>query len=325
MRLASHIGFTSRSQQWRAIPVVYVTLHNVAYRDLYVTNVEGDAGLRCPRCETVDGLRRVGHLQMSMCTVCKGAFVGFARIEELMQTADRPGELERVALQFPVTLSTPALRCPCCNADLQRGFFYQQLVDVCEVHGVWFDVGELVSAMDRMHLLLGVLTLVASPPIVAPPAAVVARFGPALDPKQVLARMLHDNTLPLVVEDSARNRCAACGRASLQWTGHWQRCVECGGLFIDFARLARITDALQLVDLPTYMQQQPRPSPLLDAAAKLCPHCNYPMHTIVFFRTMVDVCDLHGVWFDVDELNQAVDAMQAWLQLLRATPLLAPA
>ena len=303
-------------------PSAHVIVMPVAYRELYVTEVNVAAGLRCPRCETADGLQRVGHLQMSMCTVCHGAFVGFARIEELMQTVERPGEIQQLALQYPVTLRATLLRCPCCDAELQRGFFFQQLVDVCAVHGVWFDVGELVAAMERMRLLLGVLTLVTASPVATQAHTAEMRFDPALDPKHVLARMLLDNTLPLVVDNATQNRCTSCNNSKLQWTGHWQRCIACGGLFIDFARLARIADALDLGELPTYMQRQSRPT--VPATIEVCPQCNYRMHTVVFFQTLVDVCDIHGVWFDVGELNQAVDAMEAWLRLLRAPTQSAP-
>jgi Zn-finger nucleic acid-binding protein len=136
----------------------------MAYRDLYITVADQSAAMPCPRCSSSESLQRVEQWQMSMCNTCVGLFVGFAQLEELMQSVDHPGDIEAFVLQDPVSAGRAALHCPRCSDAMQTTYFFRQLVDVCTVHGVWFDVGELTSAMERMKTLLGVLKLMSREP-----------------------------------------------------------------------------------------------------------------------------------------------------------------
>ena len=44
----------------------------------------------------------------------------------------------------------PLARCPCCRCDMERATFAARSgisVDVCIVHGIWFDAGELFQTV----------------------------------------------------------------------------------------------------------------------------------------------------------------------------------
>lgn len=269
----------------------------------------------CPRCGQNRPLVRVGQWQMSACAVCNGTFVGFSQLEELMQSYDRPGDIQAFALQNPTPMPG-SLACAKCERQMQRSYFFHQIVDVCKDHGVWFDLGELVAAMERMRQLLAIAAAMAREPEPAKPAErsqahSIAEPRTSTDPEPVLQRFRQAATTPLLDAGSPR-KCSACGVA-LTVTSVWLQCSSCRGIFIGFDRVRELVEMLEVANVPTSF-------PRLETALtlpRLCPNCGFAMQQHEFFRQAVDVCLDHGIWFDVPELENAAAKMQQLLIQMR--------
>lgn len=216
----------------------------MVFRDLYVTHAGDDARLSCPRCGPALQLQRVADWQMAACAACNGTFVGFAQLEELMQSDDRPGEIQSFALQNPLELGR-ALPCAACQMQMQASQFFHQIVDVCQLHGVWFEPSELTAAMERMGRLLaltaGIAADSASPPIAhnAADSEPLAVLHNAIQAAANAPRTGH-----------ASGPCPNCG-GPLDHAVVWLRCIVCHGNFIDFDRLQQLVAALDLGDVLT--------------------------------------------------------------------------
>ena len=270
----------------------------------------------CPRCGATRQLQRVAQWQMSACAVCNGTFVGFSQLEELMQSHDRPGDIQAFSLQNAIPMPG-SLACAKCQRQMQRSYFFHQIVDVCKDHGVWFDVGELTGAMERMRQLLVIAAAMAREPAtvesaaVAPVPAKPAAHNSA-DPEPVLQRFNQAATTPLIDAGSPR-KCSACG-ALLTVTSVWLQCTSCRGIFIGFDRLHELVEMLEVANVPTSFPRMETP---LTLKPRLCPNCGFAMQQHEFFRQAVDVCFDHGIWFDVPELENAAAKMQQLLIQMR--------
>jgi len=291
----------------------------VAYRDLYVLQADEQSAMPCPRCGQTRQLLRVAQWQMSACAVCNGTFVGFSQLEELMQSHDRPGDIQAFALQNPIPMPG-SLACAKCNRPMQRSYFFHQIVDVCKDHGAWFDVDELTGAMERMRQLLVIAAAMAREPVTvesrSDPSPVRSIAEPAAhnsaDPEPVLQRFRQAATTPLVAAGSPR-KCSACG-APLTVTSVWLQCTSCRGIFIGFDRLRELVEMLEVANVPTSFPRLETTPTLLP---RLCPNCGFAMQQHEFFRQSVDVCLDHGIWFDVPELENAAAKMQQLLIQMR--------
>ncbi len=118
--------------------------------------LEGHLGAterRCPACEG-EPLHRVavGDHRIEECLGCGGVLVDPDTLESLTRVT----ELEagaRVVRDEPVELTPTVVRyrgCPACGALMNRQNFGQRsgvIVDVCKLHGVWFDAEELTCVL----------------------------------------------------------------------------------------------------------------------------------------------------------------------------------
>lgn len=95
---------------------------------------------------------------------------------------------------------------------------------------------------------------------------------------------------------------------------HVFRCAQCHGAFVGHVAWSRLVGAVRKqtpVDITPFV---PPPPPLAPTDAALvpmivCPACLRPMDRFTFgarSRTIVDVCDAHGIWLDAAELGAVI-------------------
>lgn len=120
----------------------------------------GVDGLPCPRCR--GSLFRVqldiSSVHVEQCSRCLGCFARTADFSELLER-ELEGEDRALRRFVPVaggrelprqTLLSP-VACPHCEKEMDRARFAQRasiIVDVCPVHGIWLDAGELIAVLD---------------------------------------------------------------------------------------------------------------------------------------------------------------------------------
>ena len=116
----------------------------------------------------------------------------------------------------------------------------------------------------------------------------------------------------------ARTSAGACPRCNLAMhfvpdrTAAW--CEACGGVFVDASGSRRILSVLdrQLLELG-FQAGLGKPRPALPAKALTCPECLIEMQRteIRAANCAIDVCPLHGTWFDTGELESVMRAFAA--------------
>lgn len=101
----------------------------------------------CPRCAAV---ALSEHHDQNVCPRCGGMFVPHRRLQQIVHEHRASGVRPVLEPDEPSHAGAAALvaylRCPECTAFMSRKNFGGQsgvLVDVCKLHGVWFDRGEL--------------------------------------------------------------------------------------------------------------------------------------------------------------------------------------
>jgi Zn-finger nucleic acid-binding protein len=110
----------------------------------------------CPRCE--GKLSSLGDRGMVECAACGGLFVDHASLARIVAERGESGPLpvkdarpfER-ASHAVVEAQVRYLKCPQCHHAMNRVNFGRKsgvVVDVCKVHGTWFDAGELTQAVE---------------------------------------------------------------------------------------------------------------------------------------------------------------------------------
>ncbi len=115
--------------------------------------IEEGKRLACPRCSgrSLDGFNN-GETTLYDCSVCGGQFI---RNEDLTLLV-RHHEERQVVLpkqlrkHNPLEQSVIYLRCPACSVLMTRknfGGISGVIVDVCALHGTWFDPGELARIL----------------------------------------------------------------------------------------------------------------------------------------------------------------------------------
>ena len=109
--------------------------------------------------------------------------------------------------------------------------------------------------------------------------------------------------------------CPACG-SPLGYQGDRWACASCHGLFVENEALVAMVREMALApwDLPRIAGKP---------GERACPICETPMVVEQLEGVMIDRCDVHGVWFDEHELEQALHhaaapghGLGAWLARL---------
>jgi Zn-finger nucleic acid-binding protein len=110
--------------------------------------VDGEARLSCPRCtgRSLDGFSN-GDGPLYDCAGCGGQFVDPQTLRTMVERhrARSDGGGGSSTSRHRET-RVAYLRCPVCRELMHRRNFGRTsgvIVDVCEIHGTWFDVGEL--------------------------------------------------------------------------------------------------------------------------------------------------------------------------------------
>ncbi len=114
-----------------------------------------DLPLPCPRCtsaqltHTPNDPEEYGH----HCASCGGLFVAADDWTRLL-TASTTTEVEIIDTTGAAPLSSsqlfPMAACPACRSMMERATFAARSgisVDVCNMHGIWFDAGELFQTV----------------------------------------------------------------------------------------------------------------------------------------------------------------------------------
>jgi Zn-finger nucleic acid-binding protein len=106
----------------------------------------------CPRCgEKLDAIYHERGLALD-CSACGGQFAEHSLLKDLLQQRARLAELlprrpRRMELAMD---AVKYLSCPKCGQMMNRKNFGGTsgvIVDVCTLHGTWFDAGELAAVL----------------------------------------------------------------------------------------------------------------------------------------------------------------------------------
>lgn len=108
----------------------------------------------CPRCDEPLG-EADAHGGAFACGTCAGFFVTHERLAELLTSPTNepptaPFSHERASDPGRKRDPRAYLPCPQCHTSMSRRGFGRRsgiVVDVCTIHGTWFDPGELPEAM----------------------------------------------------------------------------------------------------------------------------------------------------------------------------------
>ena len=112
---------------------------------------ETETARNCPHCKVPMGAVTLGGVKLLECAKCEGIWLDNATFEQIC--ADR--EKQSVVLGMPGPLPVPEsgameevryYPCPVCNKLMNRVNFAHcshVIVDVCTLHGTWFDKDEL--------------------------------------------------------------------------------------------------------------------------------------------------------------------------------------
>jgi len=105
---------------------------------------------QCPRCRGHLAILELDAGRLHECTTCGGFFIEHGAMTKLVA--------ERRSLATPSIPPTPApppgvatyVPCPICCERMNRAVFGRRsgvVVDVCKLHGTWFDAHELTAAL----------------------------------------------------------------------------------------------------------------------------------------------------------------------------------
>jgi len=106
----------------------------------------------CPRCKCALVARDYAETSVEECDRCGGLFLAPAMMERVVVARDLSTGL-RLALPKRPARREPAVQyihCPVCRKIMNREAFGRisgVVVDVCKMHGVWFDAGELAEVI----------------------------------------------------------------------------------------------------------------------------------------------------------------------------------
>jgi len=218
--------------------------------------------------------------------------------------------------------------CPRCAGQLQlarvevSNIILHGSLMRCEHDGVWIPQGVLAGAFAlasrRSHAgsahgtrAYGGVSGGTSLPGVSGGAAgamnsIAAAFGSGAPASAGLAISQWANTRPRVhtlFVSAYKDRtlgCPACKDTKLHFQGDRWACAACGGCFVEDAALSAMVIEM------TGRAWQP-PAVQGGAGERACPVCDKPMLVEVLEAVTIDRCEGHGVYFDPNELQTALE------------------
>jgi Zn-finger nucleic acid-binding protein len=106
----------------------------------------------CPRCNHPLEASPGGDTHVHECPRCGGMFVARDALAEILCGAEIGGALREGASRLTRSPEREVryVPCPLCHATMNRVNFGKVsgvIVDVCKVHGTWFDAGELTRTV----------------------------------------------------------------------------------------------------------------------------------------------------------------------------------
>jgi Zn-finger nucleic acid-binding protein len=120
-------------------------------------------GAACPRCKDLK-LQPfgIGPATLHGCPRCRGSFLPASEWDALLDTAETSGlprEAGTVVPPLPGLGPSPAalrehIACPTCAETMEQVEFGTAgllVIDVCKLHGIWLDGGELVGAIESVR------------------------------------------------------------------------------------------------------------------------------------------------------------------------------
>lgn len=117
-----------------------------------VATVEPREDRACPRCDQQLGGRLVGDIVVDECVACHGLWLDHVAVKRIV-TDRAQARAEALMGALPTTFKyekQPAgrmyIKCPACRQVMNRKLFAAGsgvVIDVCSVHGAFFDIGEL--------------------------------------------------------------------------------------------------------------------------------------------------------------------------------------
>lgn len=120
-------------------------------RDLGLEPIGTHGTLQCPRCERSLDVFASGPGVLLDCGHCGGQFVHHALLKELLERRQVYGDAApRKPLPPARVEPVRYIPCPECGTLMARRNFGGTsgvIVDVCALHGIWFDLGELPRVM----------------------------------------------------------------------------------------------------------------------------------------------------------------------------------
>ena len=107
----------------------------------------------CPRCPNPLHARRVDDVVIDECATCHGIFLDHVAVQRVV-TDRQQVRADAILGMLPASATSPPLqagakmyvKCPVCTTMMNRKLFAGGsgvIIDVCRVHGAFFDVGEL--------------------------------------------------------------------------------------------------------------------------------------------------------------------------------------
>jgi Zn-finger nucleic acid-binding protein len=100
---------------------------------------------------------------------------------------------------------------------------------------------------------------------------------------------------------SVSNGCPRCG-TPLRRLRAASTCHGCHGRFLEEAQILEMASDMQVPAVPlAFLPLSPRSDSPLH-----CPTCDKPMEPVRLASVLIDRCPAHGIWFDPDELSEAL-------------------
>ncbi len=106
----------------------------------------------CPRCRKRLRSATVGELALHECEQCAGVWLARDQFADIVQSRReeleslRAGLLDTPVKKFFVETKVEYVHCPVCTQLMNRKNFADRsgvILDICRIHGVWFDADEL--------------------------------------------------------------------------------------------------------------------------------------------------------------------------------------
>jgi len=104
----------------------------------------------CPRCQHPLEVAPGEDPRLHECPRCGGMFVRREYLTEMLCNAELGGGLRESGLRPKALDEVRYVPCPLCHASMNRVNFGRVsgvIVDLCKMHGTWFDAGELTRVI----------------------------------------------------------------------------------------------------------------------------------------------------------------------------------